>query len=266
MRLVINGEPHIVHHECLPERKGKKMTWDELHAFAVKTLKEEYSMYSTNVMIPSIDYRDAADFCFFRDDVLINVKVVYSETLDIDFSQIDTSPIVDRFYKYGEIPRLTVASAWCFDSDSGKPEICGGSFCFKYYSFSLIPDEKNHPLPEMLTPIQLASKYADAWRFFNADLIEPYLDKDFHYSSCYVFDVMPSRYEYMDYFRGKLNTISKNPNLDSIIPTYVGDSGKAGVIIRQRNNNPGILLLETRGGRIIYATMKEYIPKPGEDI
>ena len=138
MRLIINSEPHIVHHECTPDRKGKIMTWDELHAFAVKTLKEEYEMSSTTVMIPPGDHSNAADLCIVRDGVFINVKVIYSETLDIDFSQIDTASIIDRYNQHGEIPRLTFASAWCFDSEGGKPEICGGSFCFRYYSFSFM--------------------------------------------------------------------------------------------------------------------------------
>jgi len=266
MRKIINGEPHVVRHDCSPERKGQRMTSEELHAFAVKTLKEEYEMSSNTVMIPPEGSNNATDLCLINGGSFVNIKVIYSDTLAIDFSRIDTAPMIDRFYKHGEIPRLTVASAWCFDSEGGKPEICGGSFCFRYYSFSLIPDEENHPLKEMLSPLQLATKYAETWKALDADVIEPYLDKDFHYSSDWVFDVMPSRYEFMRYFRGKLNTIRKNPNILTVRPALNQATGQAGVIIRQGSTNPVIILIETRKGRIVGATMREFVPKPGDGI
>ena len=266
MRKIINGEPHIVHHECSPERKGQIMTSEELHAFAVKTLKEEYEMSSSTIMIPPGDHKQAADLCLVNVRSFVNIKVIYSDTLAIDLSQIDTAPMIDRFYKRGEIPRLTVASAWCFDSEGGKPEVCGGSFCFRYHSFSLIPTEVNPPLSTILSPLQLATKYAEAWKALDAGIIEPYLDKDFHYSSDWVFDVMPSRYEFLDYFRGKLNTIRKSPNIVTVKPAFNQMNGQAGVIIRQGNNNPVIILLEIREGRILGATMKEFVPKPGDGI
>ncbi len=266
MRKIINGEPHVVRHECSLERKGQIMTPAELHAFAVKTLKEEYEMSTNTIMMPAGNHISAADLCLVGGGKFVNIKVIYSDTLDIDFSRIDTAPMIDRFYKFGEIPRLTVASAWCFDSEGGKPEIGGGSFCFKYYNISLIPGEENKPLPENLTPMQLASKYAEAWKALDADIIEPYLDKDFHYSSDWVFDVMPSRYEFMDYFRGKLNTIRKNPNIVTVKPAINQANGQVGVIIRQGNIEPVIILLQTHEGRITFATMKGFEPKPGDGI
>ena len=266
MRKIINGEPHVVHHECSLECKGQAMTLSELHDFAVKTLKQEYEMSSNTVMIPSEDRKSAADLCLVASGKIINIKVLYSDTLKIDLSQIDTTAMIDRYYLYGEIPRLTVASAWCFDSEGGKPEISGGSFCFRYYSISLIPGEENHPLPEILNPMQLAAKYAEAWKALDADIIEPYLDKDFHYSSDWVFDVMPSRYEFMKYFRGKLNTIRKRPNIITVRPAINQQSGQVGVILRQGTTEPVIILLETKDGRIQYATMKGFEPKPGDNI
>ena len=266
MRKIINGEPHVVYHNCNIEDKGRIMTPEELHAFAVKTLKEEYEMSSNRVIIPTEDHSRAADLCLIGAKRLINIKVIYSDTLDIDMSQIDTTAMVDRYYAYGEIPRLTVASAWCFDSDGGKPEICGGSFCFRYYNISLIPGEENAPLPEILNPMQLAAKYAETWRNLDASIIEPYLDKDFHYSSDWVFDVMPSRFEFMEYFRGKLDTIRKRPNIMNVRPAVNHQNGQAGVIIRQGTTDQVIILLEIHDGRIHFATMKGFEPKPGDNI
>jgi hypothetical protein len=112
----------------------------------------------------------------------------------------------------------------------------------------------------MLTPMLLAEKYAEAWRRYDADIIEPYLDKDFHYSSTWVFDEMPSRYEYIEYFRGKLKTISKSRPLLKVRPALNNVTGQVGVIIYQNHNTPVIILLTTESGRIISAEMKEFVP------
>ena len=259
MRLILNSEPHAVIHVCSPERKGQIMTKEELHQFAVKTLYEEYQLSGVNVILTPSDNSNA-DLCLMRDDCIINIKVVYSDSFDIDLKDIDTTGLINDFNKFGDIPRITIASSWCFESNDGKPAICGGSFCFKYHNISLIPGEKNEPLPEMLTPMLLAEKYAEAWRRYDADIIEPYLDKDFHYSSTWVFDEMPSRYEYIEYFRGKLKTISKSRPLLKVRPALNNVTGQVGVIIYQNHNTPVIILLTTESGRIISAEMKEFVP------
>ena len=104
MRKIINGEPHVVHHECSLECKGQAMTLSELHDFAVKTLKQEYEMSSNTVMIPSEDRKSAADLCLVASGKIINIKVLYSDTLKIDLSQIDTTAMIDRYYLYGQLP------------------------------------------------------------------------------------------------------------------------------------------------------------------
>ena len=61
----------------------------ELHAFAVKTLKEEYEMSTNTIMMPSGNHINAADLCLVGGGKFVNIKVIYSDTLDIDFSRID---------------------------------------------------------------------------------------------------------------------------------------------------------------------------------
>ena len=44
MRRIKNGEPVFHVHDCSPEREGKVMTAEELHAFAVDVLMLEYTL------------------------------------------------------------------------------------------------------------------------------------------------------------------------------------------------------------------------------
>ena len=271
MRRIKNGEPVFHTHECSEERKGKVMTAEELHDFAVQILMEEYS--DTNADVVKYDKKtpNEADFYFVNSgkkpnftigatgEKKVNVMVVYRDEFNTDISGIDTSWMVEEYRRTGAIPRITLASAWCISdqSENGKPAICGGEFCFKYYSISLLPDEKNEPLERKLSEVQLAVKFAEAWRYYDADKVAPYLDKDFHYGSEWVFDEMPSRAEYLDYFRAKLATLSpKSEN----IKVGIGrnhQTGDVAVLILQ-GKTLSALALTVKDGRITSGMMKEH--------
>ena len=271
MRRIKNGEPVFHTHECSEERKGKVMTAEELHDFAVQVLISEYS--DTNADVVKYDKKapNEADFYFVNSgkkpnftigatgEKKVNVMVVYRDEFNTDISGIDTSWMVEEYRRTGAIPRITLASAWCISdqSEDGKPAICGGEFCFKYYSISLLPDEENEPLERKLSEVQLAVKFAEAWRYYDADKVAPYLDKDFHYGSEWVFDEMPSRAEYLDYFRAKLATLS--PKRENI-KVGIGrnhQTGDVAVLILQ-GKTLSALALTVKDGRITSGMMKEH--------
>ena len=145
MRRIKNGEPVFHTHECSEERKGKVMTAEELHDFAVQVLISEYS--DTNADVVKYDKKapNEADFYFVNSgkkpnftigatgEKKVNVMVVYRDEFNTDISGIDTSWMVEEYRRTGAIPRITLASAWCISdqSEDGKPAICGGEFCFK---------------------------------------------------------------------------------------------------------------------------------------
>ena len=125
MRRIKNGEPVFHTHECSEDRKGKVMTAEELHDFAVQVLMEEYS--DTNAEVVKYDKKDSneADFYFVNSgkrpnfsvgafgEKKVNVLVVYKEETDKDISDIDTSWMVEEYRRTGAIPRVTFANAWC---------------------------------------------------------------------------------------------------------------------------------------------------------
>lgn len=269
MRLIKNSEPVFHLHKCSENRKGKEMTAQELHDFAVEALMEEYAMTKAEVMKYVKQTDNVADFYFINTGIRpnfstgkygskkVNIIVVYQDEINPDLSEVDTSWLIEQYNRNSEIPRVIFASAWCVDGkDSGKPAICGSSFCFKYYPVSVIPDQVNAELPDRLSDIQLAAKYAEAWNRLDASILEPYLDKDFHYASDWVFDQMPCRYEFMDYFIKKLETFSR----DGVQPkAYVGRDRKTGdVAVLLQFKELDALTITTNNGRITSARMQEY--------
>ena len=271
MRKLKNGEPVFHKHECTEERKGKVMSAEELHDFAVQILMAEYEETNANVIKYDKKADNEADFCFVNtgkkpgfmggdsDEKAVNVLVVYNDSPGIDISDIDTSWMIEEYHRTGAIPRVTIASAWCIsdESENGSPAVCGGDFCFKYYSISLIPNEKNEPLEKHLSDVELAVKYAESWKNLDESIVAPYLDKDFHYGSDWVFDEMPSRYEYLDYFKGKLATIRRTGSNIKIAIGRDHQTGDVAVLLLQ-NGNSMALVLTTKEGRITSAQMKDY--------
>jgi hypothetical protein len=168
--------------------------------------------------------------------------------------------MVEEYHRTGAIPRVTFAYAWCMygeeNTQNGKPAICGGEFCFKFYSVSLLPDEKYEPLTKMMSDIELADVYAEAWRKFDASIVAPYLDKDYHYGSDWVFDEMPSRKEYLDYFTEKLASLKPQASQMAMGVCRNHQTGDVGVIIKD-GDVVSVIYLTISNGRIISGCMKE---------
>lgn len=179
MRLIQNSEPVIHRHHCTAARKGKEMTDEELLDFAVEVLMAEYAETNTAAFRYGKEMAGKADF-WFSDPThnKVNVLVVYDDNLDESKPNINSAWMLDQYRHNGDIPRVTVASAWCFGDKNydGKPAVCGGDFCFQFYPISLLPDQENAPLDKVLSPIELAAKFALTWNRLDASIVAPYLD------------------------------------------------------------------------------------------
>lgn len=260
MRLIKNSEPVIHKHKCIAERFGKEMTHEELHDFAVEVLMDEYAQTNATAVRYGREMAGHADFWFAGSlHEKVNVLVVYDDDLSESHPNINSTWMIDEYRQTGAIPRVAVASAWCFGdkSNDGKPAICGGDFCFQFYPMSLMPDEENATLDQILSPIELASKYAQAWNNLDASILAPYLDKDFHYGSAWVYDELPCRAEYLKYFQAKLNTIKRRGG--RVVAKAAVDSLTDGVAVLLKQGDVSlILILQTEDGRITAARMMEY--------
>lgn len=258
MRKIKNGEPVFHHHECTDDRKGQVMTESELHEFTVECLMDEYKETGAHVERLHREGAFQPDFLFDSMGRTVNVAVMCGDRNYPDPSGFDGSIMAAEYEGTGRIPRLTLARYFC--STPQKPDceeaVCGGDFCFCFYSLSLLPGEENKPLERHLSDVDLAVKYMDAWKKKNAYLIEPYLDRDFHYGSAWVYDELPCRKEYITYFDGKLRSIARTGgNLEfSLVRNRVKHD--CGLMIRQ-GENVSLLKIHSEDGRIVSARMQE---------
>ncbi len=250
MRLIMNGEPVIHKHDCLAERIGQVMTEEEIRSFSVECLIDEYE--KCNVKCYHVDNPDERklDFYFERGDRRINIIVAYGN--DFDTSNIDTSFLLELHEKYGDHPRIIFADSWCFESENGAIPICGGTYCFKYHPISLIPEEEGNRFTE--DELDIMNIYASAWNMRDAYLIAPYIDSSFHYTSDWVFDVLPGKTEFIEYFQGKLDAIKVS---GSEVKAAVGVNDKSGkfAILLEQDGDKAIIETEIKNGKLVQARM-----------
>ncbi|MFA6768874.1 MAG: hypothetical protein WCR86_10705 [Parabacteroides sp.] len=274
MTRLSNGEPMFFTHKCSNERLGSVMTESELHAFAIDILIKNYEATgAAAIRYDKIDGR-GADFCFINTrkqpqligDTFVhlrNVLTILKNDDETEPNDVDTSWLVSEYERAGALPRVTTIYWYCVDSNSneGKPAICGGDFFFKYQSTSLLPDEENAILNEHLTNSELAEKYCEAWQQLDASIIEPYLDKDFHYGSYWVFDELPCRFEYMHYIKGKFRAIRNGSKHYACSVLRCHQDGNFALMLDSGNGELSMMRMNFQEGRVKSAYMTEYSRK-----
>ena len=57
---------------------------------------------------------------------------------------------------------------------------------------------------------EFLEKLAEAYKTYDASVVENYLAEDMHYASLWVFQELTSKAEYMDYLRGKLLSMQRS--------------------------------------------------------
>ena len=275
MRLISNGEPYVYTHQCTgSEKKGDIMSKEGVQHFLVETLYESFRHCGSNIrrvedswkyhsvgnteiyqglfsslkQQPDLIYRmggDSHDTWFY---VMPNKD---------DISLLDMKFIAKSVAKRGILPILIVGELWCFDT-YGQKNVCGAAYAAKFETFSLLRD-KNNPLPQVLSQKQLIERIALCWQNLDAEILEPYLDKDFHYSSDAVFYEMSSRYEYMNYLRAKFERLKDGSNPIGIRIGRMDGTNDFALLLHQGAYNQSLLItIQVCEGRITHMRMSEY--------
>lgn len=244
-----NGEPMVFKHHCTLEQEGKPIGYDELETFIARSIADAYASRGTDyVWNAKRQDHNSPHFTLKMKDYEVNVVV------NIDHVRIDNvKEMTDLLIKRRQIPRVYIAETYCIETE-GKNNVCGGNYCVKFQPISLLVSEVNHELKQMLSTKELVDKVTEAWRRLDADIIEPYLDKDLNYGSDWVFDILPSRAEYLHYIRGKFASIKQGRGVD-VSPLLYSRLGLTGVILRQ-GNTESFLEVKTCDGRITEMRMR----------
>ena len=129
-------------------------------------------------------------------------------------------------------------------------------YIVKFDYQSLLPFEENRILEKVNSQNELLLLFAQSWETLDASIIEPYLDKDFHYYSDWVFDELPCRREYIEYFKGKLETLKRH-NLKPSFDIVQSSDGELAIIFDQ-NGEKALFTIKTFEGRINQAILTQF--------
>lgn len=250
------------------------MTMEGVHRFLVETLYESFLYCGSNIkkVEDSWKYRSVEKTGIFQrlfSSLKQQPDLIYRMDGDShdtwfyvmpsrdDISLIDMKFLGKSVEKRGILPVLVVGDLWCFDTN-GQKNICGAAYAAKFETISLLRD-KNNPLPQVLSQKQLIEKVALCWQNLDGDIIEPYLDKDFHYTSDAVFYEMSSRREYMNYLRGKFERLKDGSNPIGVQIGRMDGTNDFALLLHQSANNQSLLVtIKVNEGRITSMRMSEY--------
>lgn len=250
------------------------MTMEGVQHFLVETIYESFLHCGSNIrkMEDSWKYRSSGKTGFFQ-GLFSSLKqqpdLIYrmdGDSYDTwfyvmpnrdDVSLIDMKFLGKSVEKRGILPVLVVGDLWCFDTN-GQKNICGAAYAAKFETISLLRD-KNNPLPQVLSQKQLIEKVALCWQNLDVDIIEPYLDKDFHYTSDAVFYEMSSRREYINYLRSKFDRLKDGSNPIGVQIGRMDGTNDFALLLHQGAYNQSLLItIQVNEGRIVRMRMSEY--------
>lgn len=277
MRLIMNGEPYAYTHRCNGgENPGDTMSTESIQKFLVDALYESFCQCGSKISKvedSSWNYKSTEKSGLFnglfsssqkqKPDLIFRMGGDQHDTWfyvmpkQEDISLIDMKFVAKSVEKDEILPVLVVGDLWCFDTN-GQRNICGATYAAKFETFSLLND-KNRPLPEILSQKQLVEKIALCWHKLDVDIIEPFLDKDFHYTSDAVFYEMSSRYEYINYLRAKFERLKDGSNTIGIQIGRMDGTNDFALLLHQGAYNQSLLItIQVNDGRITHMRMSEY--------
>lgn len=247
---------------------GKLFSSNELLKFAIEILTSEYE--SRGIEVTDINYNIDHSTFNFKINNSINkigflVNLNTSQDRPNDFDLNDYSYLIENSIKQNYIPRLATATFWEFEKkgdwgivEIGKNGTKDGVYPYvvKFDFQSLLTSEENPILDKVNSHNELLLIFAKAWETLDASIIEPYIDKDFHYYSDWVFDELPCRKEYMEYFMGKIETLKRH-NLKPTFDIVQSSDGELAIIFDQ-NGEKALFTIKTLEGRIHQANLTEY--------
>jgi len=248
--------------------EGDQITKDEFQQFAIETLFNEYKIRDIDVS-QNFD-SDLKEINFYINSSHNKIGFIIRPN-EYDFEE-DFSEIISKSKGNNIDLRLAIAHFTTFETkgDWGKVKIGENGFrkgiypiyLIRFEFISLIPD--NYPnSTEILGHNQLVEIVAEAWNSLSTEKITKYLDTNFHYYSDWVFDILPSRKEYIKYLNGKFETLKKH-NLKPDFELVKNDKNESALLFNQNGEKALFYIKTTNNGKIIMAHMTLYSEKKEE--
>lgn len=249
--------------------EGDQITKEEFQQFAIETLFNEYKIRDTVVSQNSDS--DLKEINFYINSTHNKIGFIVRPS-EYDFEE-DFSEIISKSKENNIALRLAIAHFITFETkgDWGKVEIGTNGFrkgiypiyIIRFEFISLIPDNYSNST-EILGHNELVKVFAEAWNTFSTERIQKYLDSNFHYYSDWVFDILPSRNEYIKYLNGKFITL-KEHNLQPEFELVKNEKNEKALLFNQ-NGEKALFYIKTDNGKIMMAHMTAYSEKKEEHV
>lgn len=248
------------------EFNGEQITQEEFNRFAIDILFEEYQIRGVNVYDKNYDtdnlaFNLIADLGHSKVGFLVRLNNAHTDK----FEEPDINEINLLAEKKGCIPRLAIANLNTFETVGFWKPLKIGSNGFRNGIYSLYVVEfiyKSLLIDNASTTSENASNndlvliFAEAWNNLDTTKLKEFLEINFHYYSDWVFDVLPSRIEYLNYLEGKFETLRKH-NIKPIFSTVENQEGQLALLFDQ-NGEKAIFYIKSNNGKITMAHMAKY--------
>lgn len=239
-----------IKHSIEGEYNREEISAEELHHFACEVLVDLYSQNGCTITVAQITSDpfnkvfvvQGAGICY-----AVRAKLSNQENTRLD----DFSFIHDFAKKYNFIPRLVTAIFYDYNG-CGVWAYKGSEYALRYEVDSLF--EVNEPIIKAnISEKHMLHAFYQAWNKLDTSIIEKYLHPKLKYSSDWVFDILPSKVEFVHYLKGKFETLKKR----GVIPDVelVEINNKLWLKFNQ-NNELAFLDVKISEGYIIEACLK----------
>lgn len=282
MQNIRNGEPVVFTHECPSERKGELMSHEEYESFLDDMVYKCFSFAGLSLVRLSKNNKTNSFWnkLFKKSSLTPTFRLLHCLKGDgyCDFFVAKSPQEFENLYL---LESSEYANSYTLDNgnwlkvlgvDANNVEhpgefINGDRFTIQISSMNMYPKQENIPLRNPISDNNILHKVGKAWETLDANILEPYLDKDFHYSSDFVFTEISSREEYLYYLRRKFKVFSEEYGND--IKVKYGINGQEntnkidGLFIKWgEEESIAYLQVACKNGRIVGMGMHESTINP----
>ena len=224
MQNIRDGQPVVFKHDCSSERNGKKMSENEYYSFLEDMVDKCFSFAELN-LIRLQQENESKGFwskLFKREQVSPRFRlphclggngycdfVIAKSVQEFEeLCQMESSDFA-KAYKLENGNWLKVLGVDADNIDHPGEFINGDRYTIQISSMNMYPKQENEPITNSLSDNNLIHQVGVAWRNLNVNDLAPYLDKDFHYTSDFVFTEISSKEEYLYYLKEKFQAFSE---------------------------------------------------------
>lgn len=277
MQNIRNGKPVVFTHECPSERKGKVMSHDEYETFLYDMVYKCFSFAELNlVRLPKADEPKGLRSLLFKKKQVSPIYrlpsclggdgycdfVIAKSVQEFDDLCFLESSDFENTYTKDNGNWLKVIGVNADNVDHPGECINGDRYTIQIFTKNMYPKQENKPITNPLSDNNIVHQVGEAWRTLDTDVLAPYLDKDLHYSSDFVFTEISSREEYLEYLTGKFDALreeySNNIKVKYGINSKDNTNKLNGVYIKiGEEESVAYLEVACENGRIIQMIMHE---------